>query len=83
MDWTALHHLCHRPEYRVGEDLARMRLAAKRETDATGRSRDHVGETSVLPKIEAPAKEEAGPASTPVAPSAAAGTDETLPLGPG
>lgn len=83
MDWTALHHLCHRPEYCVGDELARMRLAAKKESDATGRSRDHVGETSVLPKIEAPAKENAGPASAPRDPSAAAETDETLPLGPG
>jgi hypothetical protein len=51
MDWTVLHHLCHRPDYRVGEQLAQMRLAAKREVDAQGRSRDHVGETSALPKV--------------------------------
>jgi hypothetical protein len=54
MDWTALHSLCHRPDYRVGEELAQMRLEAKREADAAGRSRDHIGETSTLPSIVAP-----------------------------
>jgi hypothetical protein len=53
MDWTALHTLCHRPEYRVGEELARMRLAAKKEVDSMGPARDHIGETSKLPSITA------------------------------
>jgi hypothetical protein len=57
MDWTALHALCHRPEYRVGEDLARMRLEAKREVDALGAGRDHIGETGKLPSFTAPAAE--------------------------
>ena len=54
MDWTALHTLCHRPEYRIGEELAQMRLAAKKEVDAMGLTRDHIGATSVLPKVAAP-----------------------------
>jgi hypothetical protein len=54
MDWTVLHTLCHRPEYRVGEELAQMRLAAKKEADAAGTMRDHVGETSTLPRIIKP-----------------------------
>jgi hypothetical protein len=62
MDWTALHALCHRPEYRVGEELARMRLAAKREVDAMGAGRDHVGQTAgTPPKVELPASEGAAP----------------------
>jgi hypothetical protein len=56
MNWTVLHTLCHRPEYRVGEELAQMRLAAKKDVDARGVARDHIGETSVLPKVEAPAQ---------------------------
>jgi hypothetical protein len=63
MDWTALHTLCHRPDYRVGEELAQMRLAAKREVDISGKARDHIGETSVLPKVEASAPETASPPS--------------------
>ena len=59
MNWTVLHTLCHRPEYRVGEELARMRLAAKRDVDATGGARDHIGETSVLPSIKAAPQESA------------------------
>jgi hypothetical protein len=54
MDWTALHALCHRPDYRVGEELAGMRLAAKKDVDAMGVGRDHVGETGKLPDITAP-----------------------------
>jgi hypothetical protein len=61
MNWTVLHALCHRPEYRVGEELAQMRLAAKREVDATGRGRDHIGETAVLPSIKAAPGEETPP----------------------
>jgi len=69
MDWTALHALCHRPDYRVGEDLARMRLAAKREIDALGLARDHIGETSKLPSISAtppPSAEQSVPVTAPV-----------------
>lgn len=51
MDWTVLHALCHRPDYRVGEELAKMRLAAKKDMDALGVGRDHVGETGKLPTI--------------------------------
>jgi hypothetical protein len=59
MDWTALHTLCHRPDYRVGEELAKMRLAAKKDVDAMGAGRDHVGEMDVLPSISAPPAEDA------------------------
>jgi len=53
MNWTVLHTLCHRPNYRVGEELAQMRMAAKKKVDELGLARDHVGETSVLPKMAA------------------------------
>jgi hypothetical protein len=61
-----LHALCHRPDYRVGEELAKMRLAAKKEVDAMGTGRDHIGETSVLPSIKA-APQESAPAPSPSA----------------
>jgi hypothetical protein len=61
MDWAVLHTLCHRPEYRIGEELAQLRRAAKREVDAMGTGRDHVGETSVLPKVEVPARQDLPP----------------------
>jgi hypothetical protein len=59
MDWAVLHALCHRPGYRVGEELAQMRLAAKKEVDAMGAGRDHIGETSVLPSIKVTPEESA------------------------
>jgi len=65
MNWTVLYDLCHRPGYRVGEELAQMRLAAKKEVDATGAGRDHIGETSVLPRVEALPDE--APAASPSA----------------
>jgi hypothetical protein len=49
MNWPVLHTLCHRPDYRVGDDLAQMRMEAKQDADAQGRVRDHVGDTSRLP----------------------------------
>jgi hypothetical protein len=61
MDWPALHALCHRPEYRVGEELARLRLAAKKEVDALGTELDQIGETPTLPKVEVPAPSVAPP----------------------
>jgi hypothetical protein len=71
MNWTVLYHLCHRPDYRVGEELAQMRLAAKREVDALGTGRDHIGDTSVLPKVEAPPSKDAPPQKETPAPSTA------------
>jgi hypothetical protein len=79
MDWPTLHALCHRPDYRVGEELAQMRLAAKRDVDAMGMARDHIGETSKLPSVTLPAQETAPPSSPP----AAEETPATLPLGSG
>jgi hypothetical protein len=75
MDWAVLHALCHRPEYRVGEELAQMRLAAKKDVDAIGGARDHIGETSALSSIKAPPNE--------VAPSPSASEEamDTIPLG--
>ena len=58
MDWPALHAICHRPDYRVGEELARMRLAAKKEVDALGSEPDRVGQTGPLPTISAEAPAE-------------------------
>ena len=60
MDWTALHTICHRPEYRVGDELAQMRLAAKKEVDALGMGRDHVGEDGCAAEDRGP---ESGPAA--------------------
>ena len=54
MDWAALHKICHLPDYRVGEELARMRLAAKKEADAQGASPDHVGQVTVPEESPAP-----------------------------
>jgi hypothetical protein len=51
MNWQVLHSLCHRPEYRVGDELAQMRLEAKKDVDAQGRGRDHVGDSSRLPTL--------------------------------
>ncbi len=62
MDWATLHALCHRPNYRVGEELAQMRLAAKKDVDAMGMARDHVGETSKLPTITVPTPQAASSA---------------------
>ena len=58
MDWAVLQSLCDRPDYRVGEELAQMRLAAKKEVDAMGRTKDHIGETSALPSIKTAPSEE-------------------------
>jgi hypothetical protein len=79
MDWTVLQSLCDRPEYRVGEELARMRLAAKKDVDASGSEPDHIGETTALPSVEAPPKEGARPPS----PSASEEGVDTIPLGSG
>jgi hypothetical protein len=46
MDWTVLHQICHRPEFRIGEELAKMRLAAKKDVDAVGGTADQVGHAS-------------------------------------
>lgn len=43
MDWTALQTLCDRSDYRVGEELARMRQAAKKDVDAIGGVADPLG----------------------------------------
>ena len=59
MDWAVLHSLCHRPDYRVGEELAQMRLAAKKDIDETGAAADQVGETPPAPPEEQPAASQA------------------------
>jgi len=71
MNWKVLYSLCHRPEYRVGEELAQMRLEAKREVDAAGTEKDHIGATSVLPTITRP--DENAPAPPPAATEEVAG----------
>jgi hypothetical protein len=40
MDWAALQNLCHQPDYRIGEDLAKMRASAKRDVDSLGLTPD-------------------------------------------
>jgi len=56
MNWTVLHALCHRPEFRVGEELAQMRLSAKKDVDAIGGVVDQVGHPSAVPPEEPPAE---------------------------
>jgi len=73
MDWTVLHALCHRPQYRVGEELAQMRMAAKKDVDAIGAVPDQVGQAPIVPPEEASPKEGAPPPS-PFASEEAAGS---------
>ncbi len=56
MNWTELHALCHRPEYRIGEDLAKMRLAAKKDIDLMGIMPDPIGVTPLSDPIPEPPK---------------------------
>ena len=51
MNWPVLSSLCHRPEYRVGEELAQMRIEAKKDVDAQGKGPDHIGDTGQMPSI--------------------------------
>jgi hypothetical protein len=44
MDWGTLQTICTHPDYRVGEELAQMRTAAKKDVDAMGAHRDDVGQ---------------------------------------
>ncbi|MCE0484930.1 MAG: hypothetical protein LV479_11915 [Methylacidiphilales bacterium] len=53
MDWKVLHDLCHRFEYRVGEELAQMRLAAKKDVDAMGASPDPLAAQAPAPAVKA------------------------------
>jgi hypothetical protein len=53
MDWIALRKICYHPDYRVGEELAQLRVEAKRRADALGLA-DPFGNpspTSTLPSI--------------------------------
>src|SRR5258708_848173 len=60
MDWTALHKLCHLPEYRVGEELAQMRMAAKKDADAIGTAPDAIEEVApASPEEPAPLESKA------------------------
>ena len=43
MDWMALRELCHKPAYRVGDELTEMRMEAKREADVRGLIPDQIG----------------------------------------
>jgi len=56
MNWTVLHTLCHRPEFRVGEELAQMRLAAKKDVDAIGGLTDQVGHSLEISSEQPPAE---------------------------
>ena len=79
MDWAVLQGLCDRREYRVGEELAQMRLAAKKDVDAMGAARDPVGEAPKVPP-EGASRTEGTP---PPLPSATQGAVDTIPLGSG
>ena len=75
MNWTVLHALCHRPDYRVGDELAQMRITAKKDVDEMGTARDPVGHahaaTVLSPLAETPSTttftvtQSAEPATTP------------------
>jgi len=66
IDWAVLQSLCDRPEYRVGEELARMRVAAKKDVDALGAARDPVGQAAqVAPEGASPTQGAHPPSSSP------------------
>jgi len=44
MDWAALQALCDHPDYRIGEELAKMRAAAKKDIDTMNSAPDQVGQ---------------------------------------
>jgi len=44
MDWATLQTICTHPDFRVGEELAQMRAAAKKDVDAMGAHPDDVGQ---------------------------------------
>jgi hypothetical protein len=57
MDWKALGHLCHQPEYRVGEELAMLRTEAKSLLDQAQAAEAEAapaptGETPVTAPVE-------------------------------
>lgn len=52
MNWQVLSALCHRPEYRVGDELAQMRIEAKKDVDTQGKMPDHIGDTGQMPSIK-------------------------------
>jgi len=52
MNWPVLSSLCHRPEFRVGEELAQMRIEAKKDVDAQGKEPDHIGDTGRMPSLK-------------------------------
>jgi hypothetical protein len=54
MDWTALQNLCNQPEYRIGEELAKMRAAAKRDVDTLGVMPDPTGQGQAQPPAPTP-----------------------------
>jgi hypothetical protein len=43
MDWATLQNLCANSNYRISEDLARLRTAAKKDVDAMQSAPDQVG----------------------------------------
>jgi hypothetical protein len=51
MDWAALGKLCHQPEYRVGEELAQLRMQAKLEADALVLAETETTEAAAVPSI--------------------------------
>jgi hypothetical protein len=54
MDWIALGKLCHQPEYRIGEELARLRQEAKRRADELGLGVDPIGYPTAIPPRPVP-----------------------------
>jgi len=48
MDWTLLQNLCHQPDYRVGEELAQMRAATKKDIDVLGPGTDVTAQPATL-----------------------------------
>jgi hypothetical protein len=48
MDWPTLQTICTHPDYRVGEELAQMRAAAKKDVDVMGAHRDDISHPDSL-----------------------------------
>ena len=77
MNWAVLHALCHRPDYRVGDELAQMRITAKKDVDEMGTARDPVGHAYAA-TLQSPVPEAASAPSFSAIDSAGASEGDSL-----
>jgi len=61
MDWPKLQELCTQPDFRVGEELAKMRASAKKDVDAMGAHRDDISHPSSHQHVPLPVPVKKGP----------------------